>query len=225
MYFHEALRAAHEAGAEALGAYILGYLSILATYRGEPHEGLAFAQAAVSRAERTDTATTRSWLATVEAEAWAALGTSRSTELHLERATKELHKAKPEDEPGWIYHHDRSGLTSATATCYLLLGLPEPARVAINETIALSQAKEVREQALYLTRLAETYVPDSEIEESCKFAHKAILLAEETGSERAIRRVRQLRVRLRPWSDTPCVRELDENLASAAGPVQQRLIP
>jgi tetratricopeptide (TPR) repeat protein len=225
LYFHEGLRAAHEAGAEALGAYILGYLSILETYGGEPHEGLAFAQAAATRADRTNSAVTRSWLATVEAEAWATLGSSRATELLLERAATELHNAKAEDEPGWIYHHDRSGVTSATATCYLLLGLPEPARAAIEETITLSQSKEVREQSLYLTRLAETYIPDSEIEEACKLAHQAILLAEETGSERALRRVRQLRTKLRPWSDSPYVRELDEDLAGAAEPMQQRLIP
>ena len=62
--FLAALQAAHEARDAALAAYILGYLSILATCTGEPHEGVAFAEAAQSRARRSATATTRSWLST-----------------------------------------------------------------------------------------------------------------------------------------------------------------
>jgi tetratricopeptide (TPR) repeat protein len=216
--FDEALRAAHEAADEPLGAYILGYLSILATYAGHPHEGLAFAEAASRRAERTATAKTRSWLATVEAEAWATLGSARPAEHLLERAATELSKDNGQDEPGWIYHYGRSGLASATATCYLVLDLPDAARAAINEAIAFSQSKEVREQAVHLTRLADTYIRDGEIEEACKIARQAVLVAEDTGSERALCRVRELRARLRPWSATSGVKELDEDLAATVRP-------
>jgi len=101
---------------------------------------------------------------------------------------------------------------SSAGTCYLTLNLPEASRKAIGETIRLSEANEVREQSLYLTALAGTYLPECEIEEACRCAHQALVIAEETISNRAVRRVRQLRGRLEAWRDEQCVRDLDEQL-------------
>jgi tetratricopeptide (TPR) repeat protein len=216
-HFKDGLQAAHEARDEALGAYILGYSSILATYSGEPQEGLAFAQAAQSRARRAATGAIRSWIATVEAEAWANLGVAPETEEALDRARTALGRAKREDDPSWIYHYDEAGLKSAAGTCYLLLGLTERARAAINEAIALSRTTEVREQAIYRTRLAAVCIPHGEIEEACRLALDALEIAEETRSERAVHRVRELREQLEHWSDAQPVRELDDRLAGVTG--------
>ncbi len=212
-HFKEGLQGAHEAADEALGSYILGYLSILATYSGEPQEGLAFAEASQSRAQRVATETTRSWLATVEAEAWASLRAVSATEWALERAETTLNKAKREDDPSWIYHYGQAGLKSAVGTCYLLLGQTERARAAMGEAISFSRTREVREQALYLTRMAATYVLDEEIEEACRLANNALVVAQDTSSDRALERVLELREQLEPWSDTESVKELDGSLA------------
>jgi hypothetical protein len=209
------LVAAHEAKNDALGAYVLGYLSIIATYSREPQEGLAFAEAAQGRARDTATPATCSWLATVEAEAWANLRVRGPTEGALERAETVLSTAQREGDPGWIYHYDRAGLQSAAGTCYTLLGLPEAARQAIEEAIKLTREREVREQAVYLARLAGTHILQGEMEQTCRLSTEAITVAEETGCARAVQRVRELRRELDPWSDTKPVKELDEQLTLA----------
>jgi tetratricopeptide (TPR) repeat protein len=215
-WFNEALRLAHEVEDEALAAYILGYLSILVTYSDEPHEGLAFAEAAETRGRRTATPATASWLATVQAEVWATLGVRTAAEQALERGENLLGKPGAGEEPPWMYHYGQAGFASAAGTCYLLLKLPEPSRTALDTAITLSRAQEVREQAIHLTRLASTYVPEGEIEQACRIARDAVVIAEETRSTRALRRLAQFREQLREWDHIEPVENLDEQLAASS---------
>ncbi|MGH2707916.1 MAG: hypothetical protein ACRDJF_07350 [Actinomycetota bacterium] len=85
----------------------------------------------------------------------------------------------------------------------------------MNEAIAASRTRQVREQSIHLTRLAATYVPEGEVEEACRLAGSALTVAEETGSDRAWQRVRELCEQLEPWSDASSVRELSGRLAGA----------
>jgi tetratricopeptide (TPR) repeat protein len=215
--FNEALRLAHEVEDEALAAYILGHLSILVTYSDEPHEGLAFAEAAETRGLRAATPATASWLATVLAEVWATLGVRTAAEQALERAETLLDNRTEEEEPAWMYHYGQLGLSGAAGTCYLLLNLPEASRKALDRAMILSAAQEVREQAVYLTRLAATYIPEGEIERACQIVGEAIVIAEETRSTRALRRIGQLREQLQGWEATEPVRDLDAQFATASG--------
>jgi tetratricopeptide (TPR) repeat protein len=214
--FNEALRLAHEVEDEALAAYILGHLSILVTYSDEPHEGLAFAEAAETRGLRTATPATASWLATVQAEVWATLGARTAAEQALERATTLLDSRKADEDPPWMYHYGQLGLAGAAGTCYLLLNLPDASRKALDKAMTLSPAQEVREQAVYLTRLAATYIPEGEIERACQIAGEAIIIAEETRSTRALRRIAQLRDQLQEWDHLEPVRDLDVQFATSS---------
>jgi len=210
-HFNEGLRAAQHAGDDALAGYITAYLAIVAIYEGRPAEGLALVEAAHRRA-RQATARVGSWLATVEAEAHANLGDAAATERALGRAEDALARSRLGDDPPWIYHHDRSGITSAAGTCYLALRWPERARPAMRETIELSSPSVVREEAVYLTRLGATYVPEGEIAEACRLGLDALAIARNTESHRGEQRVRELRRQLDPWAAEPAVRELDEQL-------------
>jgi tetratricopeptide (TPR) repeat protein len=213
-YINEGLRAAHEAGAHVVGAYLLGWLSILSNYEDKPLQALAFAQAAWGRVEGAESARTQSWVAAVEAEAFANLQDRAGTEKSLDRARATFAMTRPENEPPWIYHYDQSGLQSDVGTCYLRLGLAEPARQAIEQALAASDASVVRERAVYLARLAATYLPDGEIEEVCRLAGEALTVATSTNSDRAAQRVRELRGELAPWTAETMVRELDDRIAS-----------
>ncbi len=214
-HFRQALRLAHEARDDALAAYILGYLSVLERDDGDQREALAFAEAARGRARGAATSTCRSWHLSVEAEALANLGDRTAAERALDRAETELAEAKQGEDPPWIYYHDRANVVASAGRCYSVLGLPTAARRAIEETIASTQASMVRDQALHLTRLANTYVPEGEIEEACRLAGKAVTVASETTSDRALKRVRELRSELQPWDNFQAVRELDDRLAAA----------
>jgi tetratricopeptide (TPR) repeat protein len=213
-YFNEGLHAAQEAGAQALSAYVLGYLSILSPYENKPQEALAFAEAARSRAQATTSLITQSWIATVEAEALANLHDRRGTEKALDRARATLAHGPSPTDPPWMYHYDWSGLESAAGVCYLGIGLADAARNAIDQTLAASDPSVVRERALYLARLAATYLPDGEIEELCRLAGEALTIATSTNSDRAVQRVRELRAELGPWAAETAVRELDDRIAS-----------
>lgn len=213
-YFNEGLRTAREAEAQALGAYLLGWLSILSNYEGKPPEALAFAEAARGRVEAAGSARTRSWVAAVEAEALANLHDRTGTEKAFDRARSAFAQARPEDDPPWMYHYDQSGLESDAGTCYVRLGLAESARQAMEQTLAASDASVVRERAVYLARLAATYLPDGEIEEPCRLAGEALAIATSTRSDRAVQRVRELRAQLEPWASETMVRDLDDHITS-----------
>lgn len=96
-----------------------------------------------------------------------------------------------------------------------MLGLWGAARQAIEETIASTRASMVRDQSVHLTRLAATYVPEGQIEETCRLAGRAVAIAGETASDRALGRVRELRSELKPWDGTQAVKELDDRLIAA----------
>jgi hypothetical protein len=84
----------------------------------------------------------------------------------------------------------------------------------MEQTLAASDASVVRERALYLARLAATYLPDGEIEELCRLAGEALSIATNTNSDRAVQRVRELRRELGPWAAETMVQDLDDRIAS-----------
>jgi hypothetical protein len=69
-HLSEGLQAAHEAGDDQLAGYLLAYHSILAKHGGSPYEGLAWADAAVTRAKATASPRTMAWLQIVERPTW-----------------------------------------------------------------------------------------------------------------------------------------------------------
>jgi transcriptional regulator with XRE-family HTH domain len=213
-YLEEGLRLARQAEDNPLRAYILAYDSIVSIYTDRPDEGLTFAEAARQTADGTVTPLTMSWIATVEAEAYATVGDALKTSRALERAERELDRGRRENDPPWLYHYDRTGFTSAAGSCHLLLGQTEPARAFMRETLALSPATEVREQGLYKAWLAATYAKDGEVEEACTQAQGAIEIALLTDSDRTIQRVKGVRQQLQPWRSTKPVQELTAQLAA-----------
>jgi tetratricopeptide (TPR) repeat protein len=208
-YFNEGLQTAREAEAQPLVAYLLGHLSSLSNYEGKPPEALAFAEAARGHSELGPL---QSWLAAVEAEASAAVHDRAGTEKALDRARATF--AAAEEGLPWLYFWDQPELESWVGTCYVRLNLAEPARQALEQTLAGADASMVRDHAIFFARLAATYLPDGEIEEVCRLAGEALTIAASTRSDRAVQRVRELRAQLAPWAAETTVRDLDDHLAS-----------
>jgi transcriptional regulator with XRE-family HTH domain len=103
-YLDEALRLAHEAGAESLGAYMLGHRSVIEVRENRPHEGLVFAEAAKGRVEGKGSPATQSWLAIAEARAMAELRDRTGAERALDRARTSFAQFSADDEPAWMYY-------------------------------------------------------------------------------------------------------------------------
>lgn len=205
---------ARAAGDRALAAYIVAYLAILEIYAGDPRRAVEVAGAA-GRGGRTATAGVRSWLATVAAEAHAAAGDELAARTALDDAEADLDLMAPGEDPEFVYHYGRDGLTMVQGSVFLRLGEPQRARDAIAETIRLSAPDVVREQALYGAQLARAYALEGEVDEAVRLALGALGVAGRTGSARGVERVREARAQLGPWAGSRAVRELDEHLAVA----------
>jgi len=196
----------------ALGAYVVGYLAILDIYGGDARRAVDLAAAAERGGVRA-TAGVRSWLATVAAEAHAAAGDELAARNALDSAERDLDMMAAGEDPAFVYHYGRDGLTMVMGSVFLRLGHPARAREAIRETISLSASDVVREQALYGAQLARTFALEGEVDEAVRLALAALEVAEHTGSARAVERVQQARAALDRWSANRAVRELDDALA------------
>lgn len=226
-YLGEALELAQEAGDEALGAYVLGHLSMavrhhdpagpFAPSRDGLHEGLAFIQAAASRSETKGSAATRSWVASAEAEVLSQLGNPVAAERALDRARVAFDQFHAEEEPPWMYYYDQGFMEGNCGLVYLALDRPEHARRSTELALDGLDPAMVRDRAVLLAALAETHVAAREAEEACRLASEAVTLATHTQCNGAVLRVRQLRGQLEPWAPEPMVRELDDQLASTRG--------
>jgi transcriptional regulator with XRE-family HTH domain len=205
---------ARAAGDQPLAAYVVAYLAILEMYGGDARRAVDLATAASHDGSRA-TAGVRSWLATVLAEAHAAAGDELAARSALDLAEGDLDLMAPGEDPGFVYHYGRDGLTMVQGSVYLRLGQPERARDALRETIRLSAPDVVREQAVYGAQLARTYALEGEVDEAVRLSLEALEVAGRTGSARGVQRVREARSQLDPWATSRAVRELDDCLAAA----------
>jgi hypothetical protein len=69
--------------------------------------------------------------------------------------------------------------------------------------------------ATTLADLAASFLQQGEIEEGCRVATQALMLARNTRSARCEQRIVVLRSQVRLEADTPAVRQLDEQLRLA----------
>jgi tetratricopeptide (TPR) repeat protein/DNA-binding XRE family transcriptional regulator len=206
-WINRAQELARAAGDRSLLAYATGYQAILDLYGEHPRRAIRPA-AAAWRAARAAPAGVRAWLATVQAESYAALGDERAALASLEQAARLLPQHHPAEAPRWLYFLGRWDLTQVEGTANLRLGRTRQARAAIHETLA-STPGFVRERALHLATLARTHAIDREYDEAARVGGEALTTARATGSARGARRVRQVAASLQGRA----AEELREQLA------------
>ncbi|HYT25956.1 MAG TPA: regulator, partial [Actinomycetota bacterium] len=199
-------------GDRALAAYVLGCMSVVATYGDDGHTGLQLAHEAQSRGKGSVTATTLAWLCRVEALALATLGEAGACTAALDRAETAIAEASPGSDPPWIYHFNRSQLAGQKGACYVRLHRPRDARAALGEALTTLSPDFVRDRSLHLTHLASAYAQQGEIEEACRLAGDSLTNAMRTGSARELQRIHEFRRELEPWNETSAVKGLDAQL-------------
>jgi hypothetical protein len=131
-----ALDAAREAKARELEAFILGCMAFNASYTGRRVEAVDLVTQARTLATEGDGATTRGWLAAVEAEVRARSGNARGCLAALgaaESALQEIEKGGP----AWvgIGAFDAAKLKGYYGLCYLQLQRPQDAVTALTEAL------------------------------------------------------------------------------------------
>lgn len=214
-YYEVANRAVIEAGDSALDAYIRGFRSLVAGSQGEPREALGLAQSAVELAQPSATATTKAWLAGLEAQALACVGDRKACSDALRRADTALGQAQREEDPAWMYEFDHARLLALSGACYGQLGRISAAERALCEAMTALGPRRTRRRAEVLLNLAKVRTSQLDAEGAAELAREALEIAMETGSPAGIGRVRCFRPELDRWNGTRAVVALDEQLADA----------
>jgi len=212
-YYADAAIATRKAGDPTLDAYVSGFKSLVRTSDGEPKGALALARAARQAGARSATATTRAWLAGVEAQALASLYDNKACFVALRQAETAIGQARPEEDPPWMYSFDEGRLAALAGTCYRQLGKLTAADRTLQEALEALDASCTRRRSEVQLELALVQLEKENIDEACRFATQSYEAAVEAGSVLGQRRVGAFRSRLDRWSDAEAVRRLDEQLA------------
>jgi transcriptional regulator with XRE-family HTH domain len=216
-YYQLADVAMQQAGDPVLRAYVLGFRSVVHRTEGEPAEALRLVQGAGALAARSATATISSWLQGLEAQALAATGSTRDCLVALKRAEAAIERARPGEDPAWMYSFDRGRFQILAGSCYRRLGKTKAAERTFYEALhLLGPSASARRRAEVLLELAYVEVQKRDLGRACDLAAQSLAGALEVGSAAGVREVRAFRAHLAslgPPGDAS-VADLDERLAT-----------
>ncbi len=217
-YYIAGAYAAQAAGNTPLAANLLSTLSYQVANVGTPQDAVILARPALRGAEGQATPLARALLWDRAAWAYARSGDLRACERALGAADEAFEQRGDNEEPAWVYWLDRSELDIMAGRCFTELGQPSRAEPLLAAAIASYDQTRAREVALYRSWLAESYMKAREIEQACAEAGHALSLVDGVNSARAKERMAVIRRSLRPFTDVPAVRDLEERYRLACGP-------
>jgi transcriptional regulator with XRE-family HTH domain len=209
-YYQDALEAAQEAQDRPLQAVVLGNKSFLPRSRGD----FATALRLLDQAKRLvpDDPIVRSWAMALEAMTQAWAHEPAESLVALEAAESVLDDATPGAAPAWFDYYDRSRLAGFKGQVHIRLAQPETAHAVLEEAIGALDPDAAKQRACYLADRATVCVDEGEVDQACQLGIQALQLLGEVEYETGVQRVRDLRVKLRPWRNHPAVADLTEQL-------------
>lgn len=212
----EAGAAAREAGNPTLHAFIVAQTGYIPLLSGNPRSALPLLEQAESIAYRQATPTFRAWLSAARAESLAGVGDVDGCLRALDRAELHISRARPGEElTHSVAHFDESHMLRWRGQCLVQLGRVREAEDVLRASLTKIDASFVRARSGVLLDLASALAQQGEVEEACRTAKEALLLARDTQSKRYERQVVIFRAQLEPWADLACVIDLDEELLAA----------
>ncbi|MEU4356315.1 sporulation protein [Streptomyces virginiae] len=210
-YYIQALRLARAAADVPLGGYVLASMSLQATYRDFPDEGVDLAQAAVERNRGLATARTMSFFRLVEARAHAKAGDSAAAGAALRAAEGWLERSREGDpDPTWLGFYSYDRFAADAAECYRDLKLPRQVRRFTEQALSRPTEEYVRSHGLRLVVSAVAELESGNLDAACAAGTRAVEVAGRISSARTTEYVRDLLHRLEPYGDEPRVAELRE---------------
>ncbi len=209
-----ALKAAQEARANELEAFILGCMAFNAGYDGRRAEAINL----ITRARRVirglDAPRTRGWLAAVEGELRARSHKELACLKALEEAQAALDDIARDDTRPWIGigAFDEAKLKGYYGACYLQLKKPDKAVEELTGALEALDPVLLKHRCTALADLATGLIHLGEIEEGCRQASQSLELAIELRHAVSIDRIRDFDRRLAPWASTTAVKAFREQL-------------
>jgi tetratricopeptide (TPR) repeat protein len=215
-HYRTAIRRAREAGHPTLSAYQLGSLSALAAYTGDGTGAVRLILAAKEGVGPEAPAVARAWLAASEAAAYATARDSHATLAALDRAGAAAEDAAGAGRPTWpwMFAFDPVKVAAYAGAAQVRLGRSRHAQAALARVVQVRSAA-TKQKALVLADLGAAYAQQRAIDEACQQLRQALGIAIDKDSEKARRRVLDVRRTLDPWRNTEPVRALDRQLLTA----------
>ncbi|MEU8567805.1 helix-turn-helix transcriptional regulator [Streptomyces pathocidini] len=184
-------------------------------YERQYREAASTLSAAGTIASRGDSSmSTRYWVASVQAEAYAGMGDLTACERALDEAEKVLDLPGPIHNGGWL-RFDGSRLAEERGARYVQLGrlnLGETALMGALDHDPLAKGPSFRRRGAVLTDLAVIGAKRRDTDQVVTFGSEALQLALETTSGYVARRLQVLRAELGPIARDRRIAELDAGI-------------
>lgn len=156
---------------------------------------------------------TRYWISSVQAQAFAGLGELDACQRALDTAEQVRELPGDASNGGWL-RFDGTRLAEERGACYVQLRRPDLAEDALDD--ALRQNLSVRRRATVLTDLAIVGAQRSDVNQLITHTEAVLEIAAQTGSGFVKRKLHGLRNHLAPLLENGRVRQLDRQIMAVS---------
>lgn len=196
-----ALRAAHTAGDQPLGAHILKCMAEQAAENGRPGEALTLIDSALAGTRGTPAGGQPALLWSWRARALAALGDQRGCRTAIDTARDAVDRRTASADPSWLYWLTPADITTKGGEAFLDAGLAPQAEELLQEGLDnLPPDRHFGDQQVFLARLATAQTANGRLDAALASGHRALDLAGRRPSQRAAGAIRALGDQLAPWA-------------------------
>ncbi|MET9119930.1 helix-turn-helix transcriptional regulator [Streptomyces sp. NPDC004528] len=188
------------------------YVDLYAHRFAEAADTLEVARRVAARGDSS--LSTRYWVASVQAEAFANLGNLDACERALDEAQEVAHLPTPAHNAGWL-RFDGSRLSEERGARYVQLGRLDLAEDALKRALgsgALKSGMSFRRRGVVLADLAAIGAKRRDAEQVVTYGSEALRLARQSGSGYVARRLQTLRADLGTLGQDRRVAELDAEI-------------
>jgi transcriptional regulator with XRE-family HTH domain len=219
-YYEKARVVAHDAGDLELATMVLANLSHAAESSGMSAMSVDYAVAAQTWAARAHNPCLSAFAADIGACAFAAMGDYNTTMRHLDSTQTYLPECSKQSPPTF-YTYSEGLHVARKGQCLLALGRTADAVQAIGESLELYIAEPPNSPssmyrniniAMAKLELSEAHVQAGDIDEGTTILANVGDFVSQNRATRLVKRVRSARAALKPWQDTPAVKQLDNQL-------------
>lgn len=207
-YFAAGLRAAHLSGDRAIGANVLGFMSIQAERAANPLDAILLAESALQAESALSPAVAASLNARL-ATSLASTGDATRSRLVHERSFDLLAQSVREEEPAWIYWFDTAEAEGIAGKSMLALGNFTEAELHLRRAASLVDPSHARTRSGWLCKLAVARVGSGRIDQACATANEAATLTRRVDSAHVRSRLMDFRRAAEPYARSAAVRDFD----------------
>ncbi|UGT59772.1 hypothetical protein [Nocardia asteroides] len=216
-YYALAVRAAREAEDPAFAAVVLSGMARQLLSLNQPGDALELIRLAQDHAAGRLTPATEAMLYTRVAWAYAKSGRPTAFRRACDKAHAVLDGADRSGDPHWIRYFDAAELAGTIGGRLLETARREPrfadeAAVQIGRAIELRRPGRRRSSALDQLNMVEARLIGGELEEACRVGHSALVVAEQTASDRVAKKLTRVYNRTGDFVRVRAVAELRERM-------------